>query len=437
MKLPQTTTRPKNLTLYFQVHQPRRLGTLRFFDIGAKRSYFDDELNQEILSRIAADCYLPTNALLLRLIRKHPHIRVCFSISGVTLDQLEEYAPEVLDSFRALAQTGSVEFLAETHYHSLSCLIPGDEFELQVTRHQEKILRHFGCLPRFFRNTELLYSNELGERIVQLGFKGVILDGIDRLTQGRSPHHVFHHPHAKSLRILMRDYRLSDEIAFRFCSNGSPLSAGRYIEWLNAIPNGENVINLAMDYETFGEHQKKETGIFVFLENLLTTLAHDKNYRFITLSEAVDMMPAAEELNVPGYISWADEERDVSAWLGNEMQRDAFDSLIRLAPDVKGLHDAALLKEWRSLQTSDHFYYMSTKKGNDGGVHSYFSPYPSPYEAFINYMNVLTDFGLRVKIAKSAAALERKIQACLPAPGASTGTQLLENAEVGNLVVPA
>lgn len=330
-----------------------------------------------------------------------------------------------------------MEFLAETHYHSLSCLIPGDEFELQVTRHQEKILRHFGCLPRFFRNTELLYSNELGERIVQLGFKGVILDGIDRLTQGRSPHHVFHHPHAKSLRILMRDYRLSDEIAFRFCANGSPLSAGRYIEWLNAIPNDENVINLAMDYETFGEHQKKETGIFVFLENLLTTLAHDKNYRFITLSEAVEIMPPAEELNVPGYISWADEERDVSAWLGNEMQRDAFDSLIRLAPDIKGLHDVALLKEWRSLQTSDHFYYMSTKKGNDGGVHSYFSPYPSPYEAFINYMNVLTDFGLRVKIAKSAATLERKIQACLPAPGASTGTELLENAEVGNLVVPA
>ncbi|HEX8041522.1 MAG TPA: glycoside hydrolase family 57 protein [Chryseosolibacter sp.] len=410
MNLPETAGKQKNLILYFQVHQPRRLRTLRFFDIGGNRGYFDDELNREIIQRIATNCYLPANALLLKLIRKYPDIRVAFSISGITIDQLEESAPEVLDSFRALAETGSVEFLGETYYHSLAAVLPENEFEQQVVKHQEKIRRHFGVLPKFFRNTELIYSNELGERIEQLGFKGVFIDGVDRILQGQSVHHVYAHPSVQQLKILLRDYRLSDDIAFRFCSKSSTLTAPAYIQWLRAIPDHENVVTLAMDYETFGEHQKKETGIFTFLEGVLTTLSKDKTFRFTTPSEATGYLSDAGALSVPGFISWADDERDLSAWLGNEMQRDAFDSLRKMEADIKNLNDKAMLREWRTLQTSDHFYYMSTKRGNDGGVHSYFSPYPSPYEAFINYMNVLTDFTLRIKIQKAAAAIGKKVR---------------------------
>ena len=394
--------------MYFQVHQPRRLRNLHFFDIGANRRYFDDNLNRDIIQRVALNCYLPANAILLKLIKKYPHIKIAFSISGITIDQLEEYAPEVLSSFRSLAETGSVDFLTETYYHSLACMIPGNEFEFQALKHKNKIARHFGIRSSVFRNTELIYSDQTGERIKDLGFKGVIIDGVDRVLRTQSPHHVFEHPEIGNLKILLRNYRLSDDISFRFSQKAAPLTAEQYMEWLYSIPPREKVINLAMDYETFGEHQKKETGIFVFLENLLTGLSQTKNFRFMTPSEAVEQIPANHKLIIPGFISWADEERDLSAWLGNEMQRDAFDSLIKLEEDIKSLHDKALLNEWRTLQTSDHFYYMSTKKGNDGGVHAYFSPYPSPYEAFINYMNVLTDLTLRVKIHKSPAIFTRK-----------------------------
>jgi len=388
---------------------------LRFFDIGADRGYFDDDLNKEIIQRISANCYLPANALLLKLIRRNPHIRIAFSISGTTIDQLEQYAPDVLDSFRKLAETGCVDFLTETYYHSLSCLIPGNEFEMQVARHQKKILKHFGVLSRVFRNTELIYSDQTGERIRQLGFNGVMIDGVDRVLAGQSPHQVFESPHAPGLKMLTRNYRLSDDISFRFAQNAATLTAEQYMSWLNAIPAHEKVINLAMDYETFGEHQKKEKGILSFLKNLFAQLARSKDFNFMTPSEAVENIEATHKLVVPGFISWADEERDLSAWLGNEMQKDAFDSLLRLEADIKDLHDKAFLTQWRTLQTSDHFYYMSTKKGCDGDVHNYFSPYPSPYEAFINYMNVLTGLSLRVKVRKSAGVVTKTTAAELAA----------------------
>jgi alpha-amylase len=401
-----STKKHKNLIFYFQVHQPKRLRTVRFFDIGANRTYFDDHLNREIIQRVARNCYLPANALLEKLIKKNPKIKIAFSISGVTLDQFEDYAPEVLDSFRSLAATGCVDFLTETYYHSLACVIPGSELELQIEKHQTKILRLFGVRSEVFRNTELIYSDGLGRRISDLGFKGVMIDGVDRVLGNQSPHQIFEHPEA-DLKMLLRNYRLSDDISFRF-SQKPPLTCEQYITWLNAIPPHQNVINLAMDYETFGEHHKKESGIFAFLENLFTNLARSGNFRFVTPSQAVQDIASCNKLSVPGFISWADEERDLSAWLGNEMQRDAFDSLIKLETDIKNLHDHALLKEWRTLQTSDHFYYMSTKEGNDGGVHAYFSPYPSPYEAFINYMNVLTDFAMKVKARKSSTAIAGK-----------------------------
>jgi alpha-amylase len=362
------------------------------------------------MQRIAANCYLPTNALLLKLIRKHPGIRIAFSISGITVDQLEEFAPEALDSFRSLANTGAVDFLTETYHHSLACMIPGNEFEFQVAKHQKKILTHFGVMSKVFRNTELIHSEQTAGRIQRLGFKGVMIDGVEKVLHHNHPNQIFEHANAPGLKLLTRNYRMSDDISFRFSQHFSADNAEKYVGWLRALPAQEAVINLAMDYETFGEHQKDETGIFSFLENLLTQLAASEDFRFLTPSEAVDTLPSRERLTVPGFISWADHERDLSAWLGNEMQRDAFDSLLKLETDIKALHNRTLLNEWRMLQTSDHFYYMSTKKGTDGDVHHYFSPYPSPYEAFINYMNVLTDFALKVKINKSAAVLETKME---------------------------
>lgn len=355
--------------------------------------------------------------MLLDLIRKHPGIRVAFSISGSTIDQLEEFAPEVLDSFRSLANTGAVDFLTETYYHSLACMIPGNEFEFQIAKHQKKILAHFGVLSKVFRNTELIHSEQTAERIRNLGFKGVMIDGVEKVLNHNHPNQIFGHANVPDLKILTRNYRLSDDISFRFSQHLAADSAKKYVGWLRELPAQENLINLAMDYETFGEHQKRESGIFAFLENLLATLACSEDFGFLTPTEAVDKLVPHRRLVIPGFISWADTERDISAWLGNEMQRDAFDSLLKLETDIKTLHNRGLLTEWRMLQTSDHFYYMSTKKGTDGEVHNYFSPYPSPYEAFINYMNVLTDFALRVKINKSAAVLETKTENSILSPG--------------------
>jgi alpha-amylase len=382
----------KHLVLYFQVHQPLRLRRFKFFDIGSGSSYFDDPLNREILERIARECYLPANMLLLKLIRKNPSIKIAFSISGMTLDQLKEFTPEVLDSFRALAETGCVEFLAETQYHSLACMVPGVEFEMQILEHIEKMTRYLGVRPRVFRNTELIYNDEIGRRISELGFNGIFCDGVEKILGYRSPHHLYEHPSGNELKILLRNYRLSDDIAFRFQQCDQKLTADKYMSWLNAIPADQSLVNIAMDYETFGEHQKKSSGIFNFLEELLDKIISQKNLRMVTPSEAISLEKPKDKLSVPAHVSWADRERDLSAWLGNPIQQDAFDTLLALQEKVMNAQDPVLEKCWRLLQTSDHFYYMCTKKDDDGNVHTYFSPYPSPYEAFINYMNILSDF---------------------------------------------
>ncbi len=400
MNSPQRPDSQHNLMLYFQVHQPRRLRPFQFFDIGSGGNYFDDDLNEEILNRIAIQCYLPTNQLLLDLIRKHPAIRVTFSLSGTTLEQFEQYAPEVLLSFRDLADTGCVEFLGETYYHSLACMLPGKEFEIQVMKHAQKLKEHFGIQPQVFRNTELIYSNEIGTRIRALGFKGILTDGIERVLCNRSAHHLYNHPTEKDLKIFLRNYRLSDDIAFRFDAN--ELTVDRYMSWLSQMPNDEKLVNLALDYETFGEHKRSQSGIFNFLKELLTTLSNNSAYSMVTPSQAIVNLTPHSQLYVPGYISWADKERDLSAWLGNDMQRDAFDSLKKLEKNLRTLDEPQLIHTWRELQTSDHFYYMCTKGEEDGSVHSYFSPYCSPYEAFINYMNVISDFSLQIKNRLSA-----------------------------------
>ena len=395
-----------NLMLYFQVHQPRRLRSFQFFDIGSHFEYFDDDLNEKILARIARECYIPTNRLLLNLIQKYPDIRITFSISGTTIEQFEQFAPEVLHSFKDLADTGAVEFLAETYYHSLSCLLPGTEFELQVMKHVQKLKEHFNVTPQNFRNTELIYNNDIGRRACALGFNAAITDGIERVLFNRTPHHLYSHPLEEDFKIYLRNYRLSDDIAFRFSSGA--LTVEKYLSWLSQMPDDERLVNLALDYETFGEHKKSNTGIFKFLEDLLVGISNHPGYSMLTPSEGIKILDVHSQLFVPNYISWADTERDLSAWLGNDMQRDAFDSLKKLEKNLEIINDPALIHTWRHLQTSDHFYYMSTKKEDDGGVHSYFSPYCSPYEAFINYMNVLSDFSIKIKKRLTASRKKRE-----------------------------
>lgn len=395
----QQKSKKQYLNLYFQVHQPRRLGQFSFFDIGTGSDYFDDGLNQVIMRRIAKDCYLPTNLLLLKLIRKYPDIRISFSISGSALKQLELFAPAALESFQMLAATGAVEFLSETYYHSLSFLTSKDEFKTQVIKHTDKIKDLFGISPTVFRNTELIYNDEIGRTVNDLGFKGVFTDGIEKILGERGPNHLYQHPD-QSTRIFLRNYQLSDDLAFRFMQKDWPewpLTPAKYITWLENILKKDELITVGLDYETFGEHQKKGTGIFKFLETLLTRLAKHKNIEMISPSQAILMLNPISTLHIPDSISWADENRDLSAWLGNEMQQNAFDVLNRLEMPIKNIGSVTLLNTWRYLQTSDHFYYMSTKTGNDGGVHNYFSPYASPYAAFMNYMNVLTDFSLQVE----------------------------------------
>jgi alpha-amylase len=402
MNSPKKINPDHYLVLYFEVHQPKRLKPFRFFDIGSHTSYFNDEFNKEIIRRVAMECYLPANTLLLKLLGQYPNIKIAFSISGIMLDQLEEYAPEVLDSFRFLALTGRVEFLGETNYHSLSSLMTGDEFETQVLEHAEKIQYFFGDRPNVFRNTELIYNDEIGTRVSNLGFQGIFCEGVDRVLNGRSPHYLYQHPDENGLKIFLRNYRLSDDIAFRYNSNGKKLTVETYMNWLKAIPKEEQLVNIAMDYETFGEHHRRQDGILKFLEEFLIAASITNRFKMVTPSEALNILKPKDTFTTTEHISWADQERDLSAWLGNEMQRDAFDSLLKLEPRIKKVENPELLRTWCELQTSDHFYYMSTKAEGDGTVHSYFSPFPSPYEAFMTFMNVVSDFILQVQRAEVA-----------------------------------
>lgn len=397
--------RPLNyINIYFQIHQPRRLRPFSFFDLGSNENYFDDDLNRDIIRRITRTCYLPVNYLLLRLTRRYPHLRFTFSITGSALDQFERYSPAVLETFKMLAATGSVDFMTETDNHSLAFMTSREEFTAQVNRHRERIRKTFGIEPKVFRNTELMYTDYLGKWVSRMGFKGVFVDGVDRLLQFRSPHQVFRHPEVNGLRLLLRDYRPGDDIAFRFSQqswDGWPVTPEKFTNSLRDSQDGA-LINIGLDYETFGEHQRPETGIYEFLENTLIALATDKSVKPVSASEALGVMTPKEPFSVPEYISWADRERDLSAWLGNDMQRDAFDFLYTMERAVKKLNIPEFNAIWSDLQTSDHFYYMSTKKDDDGNVHGYFSHYPSPYEAFLNYMNVVKDFSRRIDIAKRA-----------------------------------
>ena len=397
----------KSICLYFQVHQPNRLRLYRFFDIGKDSHYYDDFANRTILRRVAQKCYLPMNALLLELIEANKGaFKVAFSISGSVLEQFDRYAPEVIESFRKLAQTGSVEFLSETYYHSLASLASPIEFKNQVLKHKAAIEHYFGVTPKAFRNTELIYSDAIGEMVYDMGFKTMLTEGARHVLGWKSPNFIYTCAQAPSLKLLLKNSSLSDDIAFRFSDRGWsdwPLTGEKYLSWIKAAAQNDEIVNLFMDYETFGEHQKAASGIFDFMRALPEIVINDGEFEFVTPTQAAKKHRPVGDLDVMDPISWADEERDVTAWLGNELQNDAFNKLNEQAEKLALLNDEALWSDFGHLQESDHFYYMCTKFFSDGAVHKYFNPYDTPYEAFINYMNVLSDFILRVDDAISVS----------------------------------
>ena len=399
------------ICFYFQVHQPYRLRHYTFFDIGANSWYEDEHANCGILLKVARKCYLPMNALLLKLIRRHEgQFKVSFSISGTALDQFETYAPEVIQSYRELVATGCVELLSETYNHSLSFLYSPDEFREQVRLHDDRIEELFGVRPTSFRNTELIYNNALAHAVEEMGYKAILAEGADHVLGWRSPNFVYKPSGCESLRLLLKNYRLSDDIAFRFSNHDwpeFPLTAEKFASWAQAAGAAGDIINLFMDYETFGEHQWESTGIFQFMEALPGVLLSLPGFSFVTPTEAAAMFQPVASLDVHNFMSWADAERDLTAWLGNDMQQDAITAVYRLEEKVKASRNEDLLRTWRRLQTSDHFYYMCTKWFADGDVHSYFNPYGTPYDAYINYMNVLADFGLTLDAPLPAAGTPR------------------------------
>ena len=385
----------KNVCLYFQVHQPFRLRQMSFFDITNDVPYFDEDLNKKIFTKVATNCYQPANQLLLGLLKKYPTFKITFSISGIVLDQIKKYTPHLIESFRTLLATGSVELLSETNSHSLAFVKSKNYFAAQVHAHEKKMQEVFAYRPKVFRNTELIYSNKIGAWVKSLGYSAMLTEGADKVLKGRSPNQLYHYPEARKFKLLLRNYKLSDDIAFRFSNqswSGWPLTAEKFAGWIQGLPATENLINLFMDYETFGEHQWKSTGIFNFLEELPVCILRNKDGNFITPSEAVENLESKDIFQTITPISWADEQRDLSAWLGNHMQLEAFEFLYSLAEKVNKIDDFRISQIWNYLQTSDHFYYMSTKMLNDGTVHAYFSPYDSPHQAFTNYMNTLNNF---------------------------------------------
>jgi alpha-amylase len=391
----------KAICFYFQVHQPFRLKRYRFFDLGHDHYYYDDFSNESIMRKVAEKCYLPANNIILDLIQKNKgKFKVTFSLSGLVINQFRLYAPEVLDSFRKLAETGMVEFLAETNSHSLVSLRSRSEFERQINNHKEMLKQFLGFEPTSFRNTELIYSDTIGSWVADMGFKSIMTEGAKHVLGWKSPNYLYCNSINPRLKVLLRNFVLSDDIAFRFSNrnwNSWPLTADKYASWINKLAPKSELINIFLDYETFGEHNWKETGIFDFLSHMPGAILKKTPFKFMTPTEIVETLQPVSAISIPSPISWADEERDITAWLGNELQVAALDKLYSLSGKVNKCEDDLIKKDWEYLQSSDHFYYMATKFFSDGAVHAYFNPYETPYDAFMNYMNVLSDFEIRLK----------------------------------------
>ncbi len=383
------------ICFYFQVHQPYRLRNLNFFDIGSEKGYFDTNSNVEILNKVSEKCYLPANETFYNLIKKHQgEFKISMSLSGVLLEQLAAWRPDVLASFRKLVDTGCVEILAETYYHSLASVYASEEFEYQVRKHEAVVQKYLGVSPQVFRNTELIYNNDLAKQVQRLGYKGIIAEGVDDKMTADSANFVHHPVEQYDFPVLLKNYKLSDDIAFRFSNmdwEAYPLTADKFAGWIHQLNGNAETINLFMDYETFGEHQWEETGIFNFLNYLPEHVLSHPHFSFKTPSEVIDAYPFRGAYDVPEMSSWADTERDLSAWAGNALQKEALRRFYELETTIKNTGDLNLIDDWRKLSTSDHFYYMCTKENGDGEVHEYFSPYKSPLEAYNYFMNALAD----------------------------------------------
>lgn len=392
----------KAIVLYLHVHQPFRVRHYTIFDTGTDHNYFGTHYdsrtsNERIVHKVAEKSYLPTNAKLLELLHRHPEFKISMSITGTVLEQLEKWAPAALKSFQKLVATGRVEIVAETYHHSLAFFYSLAEFEAQVAMHREKVQQLFNQTPQVFRNTELSYNNDLAYWADRAGYKAILAEGWDPILGWRSPNFVYRPTHTQNIKLLMKNYKLSDDIAFRFGNQDWPewpLTADKFTHWLTNAGEATN-FNLFMDYETFGEHQWDDTGIFEFLDHLPQKWLQTPGHTFKTVSEAADSFEPVDQVDVPYTTTWADTERDLSAWLGNPMQQESIKALYELQTPILNSGDLRLIEDWRRLQTSDHFYYMCTKWFNDGDIHAYFSPYESPYEAYTNFMNAWHDLRLR------------------------------------------
>jgi alpha-amylase len=371
------------------------------FDIGKNQDYFDSKKNIEVITKVARKCYLPTNKLMLDLINRHNgKFKIAYSITGVALEQFENFAPEVLQSFKDLIKTGCVELLSETYHHSLAFFYSKEEFKEQILLHKKKLKKEFNYKPTIFRNTELVYNNELASIAEKMGYEGILAEGADHILGWRSPNFVYTPQGTKKIKLLLKNYKLSDDIAFRFSNkswNEWPLTVDKFSQWLNSTNGNGNTVNLFMDYETFGEHQWEDTGIFHFMEQLPGELLKHPDNNFKTPSEVIKSYDPVAQLDIPYAVSWADLERDTSAWLGNKMQQAAAKELYLIEKEIKKTRDKEIIDNWRKLTTSDHLYYMCTKWFSDGDVHKYFNPYDSPYDSFIAFMNVLNDLIIRTK----------------------------------------
>ncbi len=393
----------KAIVLYLHVHQPFRIRHYSVFDTSINHDYFNapidaKESNEAIIKKVAEKSYIPTNKKLLSLLKNHPEFNFSISITGVVLEQLEKWAPEALQSFIDLANTGRVELVSETYHHTLAFFYSRSEFDIQVDMHRHKIEELFHQTPKIFRNTELAYNNDLAYWAEKAGFNGILAEGWDKILGWRSPNYVYKPTYSENIKLLLKNYKLSDDIAFRF-GDGNwseyPLTADKFSHWANADQNATNV-NLFMDYETFGEHQWHESGIMNFLEHLPNEWLKTEGNTFMTLSDVIDKFEPVDKIDMPYTVTWADTERDLSAWLGNNMQVNAIEELYKLEPEIIATNDWALIEDWRKLQTSDHYYYMCTKWFNDGDIHAYFSPYETPYEAYMNFMNAFRDIKYRL-----------------------------------------
>lgn len=393
----------KSIVLYLHVHQPYRIRRYNIFDVSNNHDYFDAPIgdrtsNESIIQKVIAKSYLPTNRYLLKLLQEYPQFNFSLSITGTVLEQLEHWSPDTLKSFQDLIKTGRVEIVGETYHHSLAFFYSQSEFESQVDIHRQKIINLFGKTPTAFRNTELAYNNELAKWADKAGYSAILSEGWDAVLDWRSPNYVYRPIATTNIRLLMKNYKLSDDIAFRFSDQDWsewPLTAAKYCHWLEANHDA-SIFNLFMDYETFGEHQWSDSGIFNFLQDMPKEWLKTNGNNFMTVSQAAASYDPVGQIDAPYTITWADTERDLSAWLGNDMQQQAINAIYSLQTKVLSTGDWNLIDDWRRLQTSDHYYYMCTKWFNDGDVHAYFSPYESPYEAYINFVNCYHDIRSRL-----------------------------------------